>query len=349
MRFGIVSIFPPVSDALDRLRLAELLNFDNFWVCDSHVIWNECYSLLGYLIGRSQKPDMQFGTMVTNPVSRDPLVVASAFATLRDLAGDGRLACGIGRGDSAVRVVRRHPAKIAEIEMAMRLIQDLTGGKAVTIDGSTDVVMPWVSGTPVPVYAAAYGARMLEAAGRTADGVIIECADPHYISWALGHVRRGREGAGRDMSGFAVVSCTATYVSADIEKARDEVRPFGAVVGNHVAETLRNTGTNSLPPELEAFIAGRPGYDYYKHVHTDSAQAGYVPDDVIERLCIVGAIDRCAERVGELREAGVTHLNFYAQTENFDEHMKLYADHVLPAYRTGVGVRAGTGAGSEAG
>ena len=337
MRFGIVSIFPPVTDALARLRLAERLDFDNFWVCDSHIIWNECYSLLGYLVAQSQKPDMQFGTMVTNPVSRDPLVVASAFATLRDLAGEGRLACGIGRGDSAVRVVRRHPAKIAEIEAAMRLIQDLTGGKTVIIDESTSVVMPWVSGTPVPVYAAAYGARMLAAAGRTADGVIIECADPHYISWALEHVRRGRESAGRDMAGFAVVSCTATYVSGDLARAREQVRPFGAVVGNHVAETLRNTGVNSLPPELEAFITGRPEYDYYKHVHTDSAQAGYVPNEVIDRLCIVGSVGRCAERVAELRDAGVTHLNFYAQTENFDEHMRRYAEDVLPAFRASAG------------
>ena len=340
MKFGIVSIFPPVTDAVRRLRLAEQLDFDTFWVCDSHIIWNECYSLLGYLAASSQKPDMQFGTMVTNPVSRDPLVVASAFATLRDLTGDGRLLCGIGRGDSAVRVLRRHPAKIADIELAIRLIQDLTGGKTATVDEATSVAMPWVSGASVPVYAAAYGARMLAAAGRTADGVIIECADPHYISWALEHVRRGRESAGRDMTGFAVVSCTATYVSDDLPAARERVRPFGAVVGNHVAETLRNTGANSLPPELEAFITGRPEYDYYKHVHTDRAQAGYVPDDIIDRLCIVGSIDKCSERVAELRDAGVTHLNFYAQTENYDEHMKLYADHVLPAFRASAGARA---------
>ena len=339
MKFGIVSIFPPVTDAVRRLRLAEQLDFDTFWVCDSHIIWNECYSLLGYLAASSQKPNMQFGTMVTNPVSRDPLVVASAFATLRDLIGDGRLLCGIGRGDSAVRVLRRHPAKIADIELAIRLIQDLTGGKTATVDETTSVTMPWVSGASVPVYAAAYGARMLAAAGRTADGVIIECADPHYISWALEHVRRGRESAGRDMTGFAVVSCTATYVSDDLPAARERVRPFGAVVGNHVAETLRNTGANSLPPDLEAFITSRPEYDYHKHVHTDRAQAGYVPDDIIDRLCIVGSIDRCSERVAELRDAGVTHLNFYAQTENYDEHMKLYADHVLPAFRASAGAR----------
>jgi probable F420-dependent oxidoreductase len=333
VRFGIVSIFPPAQQAIARLRLAERLNFDNFWVCDSHVIWNECYSLLGYLLAASQNPRTQFGTMVTNPVSRDPLVVASAFATLRQLGGDGRVVCGIGRGDSSVRVVRRHPAKVAGMEQAFNLIRSLTSGRTVTIDGSTEVAMPWVEGTAIPVYGAAYGQRMLEATGRSADGVIIECADPHYISWALEHVRRAAKDAGLDLAGFAVVSSTATYVSDDLATARGKVRPFGAVVGNHVAEVLRNTGANSLPPELEAFISKRPEYDYYKHVHTDSAQADYVPDDVIERLCIVGPIERCAERVEELRAAGVTHLNFYAQTDHYDEHMELYSKHILPTFQ----------------
>lgn len=333
MKFGIVSIFPPAQQAVELLRLAERLSFDTFWVTDSHVIWNECYSLLGYLVASSQDPGMQFGTMVTNPVSRDPLAVAGAFATLRQLAGEGRLMCGIGRGDSSVRVLRRRPAKVADLEAAFGLIRGLTGGQAVTIDGSTEVVMPWVSGAPVPVYGAAYGQRMLAATGRGADGVIIECADPHYISWALGHIRRGADEAGRDLSGFAVISSTATYISDDLATAREKVRPFGAVVGNHVAEVLRNTGANSLPPELEAFIAGRQDYDYYKHVHTESDQSAYVPDDVIDRLCIVGSVQRCAERVAELAAAGVTHLNFYAQTEHYDQHMELYSRDIIPAFR----------------
>src|SRR6185312_165247 len=92
MKFGIVSLFPPARDALDKLRLAERLGFDTFWVTDSHVIWNECYSLLGWLLGQSQDDRMEFGTMVTNPISRDPIVVASAFATLQDLS-NGRMLC----------------------------------------------------------------------------------------------------------------------------------------------------------------------------------------------------------------------------------------------------------------
>ncbi len=333
MKFGMVHIFPPRA-ALDKLRLAEELGFDTFWVCDSHVIWNECYSLLGWLLASSRDDQMRFGTMVTNPVSRDPLVVASAFATLQDLSG-GRMMCGIGRGDSAVRLLKRRPAKVADFEAAVARIRALTAGQAVDLEGGATALMSWAAGGEVPVYVAAYGARVMRAAGRAASGLIMECADPAYISWALGHVRAGAAETGRDLSDFAVIASTATYVTGDLDLAIKHVRPFGAVVGNHIAEVMRNTGAASLPPDLEAFIAGRPDYDYYQHVHSGTGQADYVPDEIIERLCIVGPRERCLERLAELRDAGVTHVNFYGQTPDYAEQMGIYARDLIPAFRGG--------------
>ena len=73
MEFGVVNIFPPARAARDNMRLAERFGFDTFWVCDSHVIWNECYTLLGWLAGQLDSPTLKLGTMVTNPVTRDPL------------------------------------------------------------------------------------------------------------------------------------------------------------------------------------------------------------------------------------------------------------------------------------
>jgi probable F420-dependent oxidoreductase len=331
MKFGIVSIFPPARGALDKLRLAERLGFDTFWVCDSHVIWNECYSQLGWLIGQSQDERMEFGTMVTNPVSRDPIVVASAFATLQDLSG-GRMLCGIGRGDSAVRVLKRRPAKLKDFEPAVTMMKRLARGDEAEIESGA-IRIDWASGEPVPMYVAAYGPKMMQLAGRVADGVIIECADPHYIRWAIERVHRGAEEAGRDPAQLHVISSTATYVSDDLAQAREQVRPLGAVVGNHVAEVLRNNGRDSLPPELEAFIAERPDYDYLQHVKRDTGQAAYVPDEIIDRLCLIGTPEHCAERVRELAALGVTHVNFYAQTDDYDRQMELWAEQIIPGLR----------------
>ncbi|GAB7007696.1 TIGR03842 family LLM class F420-dependent oxidoreductase [Nocardioides sp. AN3] len=347
MKFGIISVFPPAARAVELLQLAERLDFDDFWVADSHVIWNEVSALMGYLAGQSTSTTMRFGMMVGNPVSRDPLVVASAMATLRQILGEGRVLCGMGRGDSVVRVVGRKPSTISELESAMKLIRTTTSGDTATVDDGTDVHMPWVSGKAIPVIAAAYGPRMLAAAGRSADGVIIECADPSYISWAMDHVRAGAAEVGRDLTDFEVVAANATCVSENLDQARETVRPFGAVIGNMVAEIMRNVGANNLPPDFEALNNSRTEYDYYKHVHSDTAQADYVPDEMIDRLTIIGTAERCAERVRELEAVGVTRICFYSQTSSYEADMMQYSEHVLPLFRDSAGVAQVTAAGAR--
>lgn len=331
MEFGLVNIFPPANTALTNLRLAERLEFDVFWTCDSHVIWNECYTLLGWLAGQLESPSVKLGTMVTNPVTRDPIVLASAFATLQDVTG-GRMLCGIGRGDSSVRVLKRHPGTIAALESAVNVIRELTAGHTVNVQG-LDVQIRWANGGMVPMLVGAYGPRMFQTAGRVGNGVIFECADPNFISWGLDNVRIGAEEAGRDLSDFSVVVATSTFVSDDLDRARDEVRPVAALVGNHVAEVLRNTGQKSLPPEMEALVAGRQSYDYHHHVRRDTNQADYLAPEAVDRLCIAGSAERCLERLRELHRVGVTHVNFYAQTAEFEDQMRIYATEIIPKLR----------------
>lgn len=112
------------------------------------------------------------------------------------------------------------------------------------------------------------------------------------------------------------------------------MRPFGGLVGNHIAEVIRNNGRDSMPADLEAFVAERPEYDYMHHARADSDQSHYVRDDIIDRLCLVGPADSCVTRLRELATLGVTHVNFYAQTENYEEQMEIYAGDIIPQLRT---------------
>ena len=73
--------------------------------------------------------------MVTNPITRDWTVTASAFATLNDMFGN-RTVCGIGRGDSAVRVTGGKPTTLAALEQAMHVIKGLAEGQEVLLHGT---------------------------------------------------------------------------------------------------------------------------------------------------------------------------------------------------------------------
>ena len=141
MKFGVAHGNAPASRTLEILRAAEDANFDQFWMYDSHIIWQDCYSVLGWLTGKSRSDTMQFGTLVTNPVSRDPTVTASAFATLAEITGD-RMICGVGRGDSVVRVMKRKPAKLADLEHLIDVVHTLTAGETMEIEG-VDVQIEW--------------------------------------------------------------------------------------------------------------------------------------------------------------------------------------------------------------
>src|SRR6201747_336038 len=114
--FGVTVLpDPPYTRFLELLQLAEQQGFDSGWTYDSHVLWQESIPL--FALAAERTTTLKLGHFVTNPGTRDPTVLASAYATLQDIS-DGRMVMGIGRGDSARRVIGLEPVKVAEFEEA---------------------------------------------------------------------------------------------------------------------------------------------------------------------------------------------------------------------------------------
>jgi len=235
MRYGI-TLKPDhrFSRSVELAKRAEANGFSYGWMFDSHVLWRDPYPLLT-LMGAATK-GMRLGTCVTNPATRDITVTASALATLNEVTG-GRMDLGIGRGDSARRVMGKKPTTVAYLEECCRIVRALTAGETITLDG-TDVRMPWAQHGPVPIWLAGYGPMALAAAGRVADGIILQLADPDIIRWCMGFVRASAEAAGRDPDAIEVMAAAPAYVSDDVAAARDKVRWFPALVSNHVVDLI---------------------------------------------------------------------------------------------------------------
>ncbi len=98
---------------------------------------------------------LRLGTCVTNPGTREPTVTASSLATLDELS-EGRMDLGIGRGDSARRVLGKPPITLAHTEEAIRVIRALVAGETIAYEG-TDLQFPWTRGWTLPVWVAGYG------------------------------------------------------------------------------------------------------------------------------------------------------------------------------------------------
>ncbi len=329
--FGItlkLSMSPERAVALTRQ--AEAAGFTYGWVFDSHVLWLEPYPLLTLMA--TNTTHMRLGTCVTNPAVRDPTVTASTLATINLISG-GRMDMGIGRGDSSLRVLGRTPTKLAELEATIHMIRELVHGDEVTGENGA-VQFPWAHPHDLPVWVAAYGPKALALAGRVADGVILQFADPFLIKWSLQFVREAEAAAGRAPGSVKVMAAAPVWVSDDRDYARDQVRWFPALVSNHVVDLLKRY--DNLPPELTTYVQNRDGYDYQKHAEVGSSNAAFVRDDVVDRFCIVGTVEEHHRRLQELRDIGVDQFNIYLMSGDEEATLDIYGREVLPAFQSGV-------------
>src|SRR6202048_348739 len=140
MDIGVVlQTNPPAARVVELARQAELYGFSHVWTFDSHLLWEEPFVIYSQILAATRK--VAVGPMVTNPLTRDWTVTASLFATLNEMFGN-RTVCGIGRGDSAVRVTNGRPSSLATLRDAIEVIRELANGRQVEYKGST-LRFPW--------------------------------------------------------------------------------------------------------------------------------------------------------------------------------------------------------------
>jgi probable F420-dependent oxidoreductase len=235
---------------------------------------------------------------------------------------------GIGRGDSAQRVMGKKPTTVAYMEECCRVVRALTAGEKIEVEG-TEIQMPWATQGPVPIWVAGYGPMALAAAGRVADGIILQLADPDIIRWCMGFVRRGAEEAGRDPDAIEVMAASAAYISDDVEACRDRVRWFPALVSNHVVDLINRYPKDELPEALWKYVANREGYDYLHHAEVGSDNARFVSDEIVDRFAMVGPASAHRERLAELRDAGVTQFNVYLMNGDEEDQLDRYGSELI--------------------
>jgi probable F420-dependent oxidoreductase len=328
MQFGI-TIKPDIS--VERIvglsRQAEGAGFEYGWIFDSHVLWKEPFPLLTLMAANTKR--MRLGTCVTNPATRDVTVTASLFATLNLISG-GRMELGIGRGDSSRRVLGKKPVTWSQLESAVQEFRDLTSGKEVEHDGQP-TRLAWAE-YPPRVWIAGYGPKVLHMAGRVADGIILQFADPALIEWCMSFVKEGAKAAGRDATKIEVMAAAPVWVSEDLNVARERVRWFPALVSNHVMDLIRQYKPEDLPPALTSYVQDRGGYDYQHHCEVQSSNAEFVADEVVDRFALVGPVEAHQKKLRDLASAGVTQFNIYLMCGDEEQTLEIYERDVLPAF-----------------
>jgi probable F420-dependent oxidoreductase len=318
MDFGVTfQTDPPQRRVVELTKHAEGLGFDYAWTFDSHILWQEPYVIYAQMLAATER--IIVGPFVTNPATRDPTVTASLFATLNEGFGN-RTICGIGRGDSARRVLGRKPTTLAETEEAMHIIKELAEGRSIQTPAG-EVSIPWVRDGRLEVWMAGYGPKALALVGRKADGFILQ-------------LRAAAAEAGRDPDAIAVCVAAPAYVGDDLAHAREQCRWFGGMVGNHVADLVKRYGEGGdIPSALTDYIRAREGYDYAHHGRAGNPDTEFVPDEIVDRFCVLGTAADHVAKLRELESLGVDQFNVYLMHDAGEATLDAYGAEIIPAFR----------------
>ena len=339
MEFGVVlQTNPPASKVVELARLAEMEGFDYVWTFDSHLLWEEPFVIYSQILAQTRR--VIVGPMVTNPATRDWTVTASLFATMNEMFGN-RTICGIGRGDSAVRVTNGKPTTLATLRDAVHVIRELANSREVEYNGS-QLRFPWGTKSRLDVWVAAYGPKALALAGQVGDGFILQLADPSIVEWSIKAVREAAKKAGRDPLSVKICVAAPAYVTDDIAYGRDQCRWFGGMVGNHVADIVARYGEGgaAVPQALTDYIKGREGYDYNEHGRAGNTHTQFVPDEIVDRFCLIGPPSLQVERLKELEALGVDQFDIYLQHDAKESTLAAYGNGIMAALHQHVAAKA---------
>jgi 5,10-methylenetetrahydromethanopterin reductase len=335
---------------------AEAAGFDGLGVVDSQSLSGDPYVALALAARETER--LRLGTAVTNPVTRHPAVTAAAAASLQ-VASAGRFTLGIGRGDSALAHLGRAPAPVQTFERYLSIVQAYLRGDEIGFDelgfhesvspplgslglagGPTASRLQWLPPglSKVPVDVAATGPRVIAAAARHADRVMLAVgADPERVRWGIETARAARAEAGLDPGAVAVGAFVNVVAHPNIAMAR-------TLVSGGVATFARFSvmhGTVSGPfdaGERDALAAVHSAYDMTRHTQVGSPQAAALTPEFIDRFGVVGTADACLRRLTDLVGLGLDKLVVTGPTVGADpaearSAVERFTAEVLPALR----------------
>lgn len=304
--------FPRSPDTVVRtVRLMEELGYDLLGLVDSHALSMDVY--VGLTLAATHSSRLRLGPCVTNPVTRDLSVTASAIASV-DMVSGGRAYLGISRGFSGSRAVAIEPATTSAMAEVVPQLRALIAGRSAEIHGR-NIRLKWTQHS-IPIMVAGSGPRALRIAGHVADAVLVHMGlFPEVVRDALEQVRRGAEEAGRDWRELDIWVFGAAACSEDGRKARSSVK--GAVAGMGASVFSPSSQGKRLPPGLEDAVSRlRREYMVTEHMQLDEDHNVALidrlglADYLLDRFAFAGTPDEFRRKIRQIEALGVDKFLF---------------------------------------
>ena len=247
---------------------------------------------------------------------------------------------GIGTGNTARRTLGMPAAKLSELREHVDICRGLLGGQTVPYEeaGRRRMIRflnptgGWINlKKRVPIYVAASGPKTLELAGEIGDGVILFGAvGDSLLEYALSHVRRGAERAGKRFQDLYICVLTAFHVAKPGEKLAEMQQAVGSYVTSECnIFALSVKDPNDLPADIrDDMMRFRDAYrtpdapietrhlDLYSgYVHEFKEEhAPLVNEKILKETTLTGTPEELVKRVKAMRRMGVKQIAVHGGT-----------------------------------
>lgn len=295
----------------------EAAGVDRLWLIDSQLAMKDVYA--GLAVAALHTSRMLLGTGVTNPLTRHPTVTASSIAAISELSG-GRAVLGVGAGDSAVYGIGARPAKVAQMEEALRFWRALLNGGEGEWEGRT-YRLPHLA-APVKLHLAVSQPRMCALAGRVADGAIVMGpSTPEFVRRQVGWIGDGIREAGRERAEVDVRLMTT------IGESVEDVRSWASTEARLIADFAELP--DGLEPYAEEIRRAKEDYDFSQHLSVHAGHQGAVSDGLARALAVAGSAEECVVRLRDLVACGADGFIFPLPGGGRLERLRFLRDQVF--------------------
>jgi len=320
----------------------EAMGFDYLLCPDTQNLAPDPYGQLS--LAAAATKTLKLGTGVTNPVTRDTAVTATAIATLQQQS-NGRAVCVIGRGDSSAEHINIPNATTARLRNGVEQIRSYMRGEAVDRDGK-ESVLRWLANEdvpPAPVDIAATGPKTIQMAVETADRISFAVGSaPSRVEWAVNTAVEHLEKIGRSRDSISIGAFVNLVCDPDEQRAINIGRMIAGMVAHFAG--MKNAPLDHLPPELKDLAAHMQAqYDMAHHAQEEAQHAGEVTDEFVDWFSICGPAEKCVERLRLLTDLGLDHVYLLGGSPVAHPHgerqaamvdqTRNFAEGVLPAFR----------------
>lgn len=301
-------------EGLDVVRYAEEKGFEAVWQAESRLVRDAIVPMAAYAAVTER---IKVGSGVINNWTRNIGLLASTLLTLDDLAPN-RIICGIGAWwdplAKNVGIDRTKPMKA--MEETVYVLRKLLNMERVTFEGEfhkvngieLDVVHGRREPRNVPIYMGATGGKMIEMAGRIADGIVMNyCVPVEYNDTAIEQLEKGLKESGRTLEEFDRPQLVVCSVDEDHDKAIDTTRELLTQYLAQQPHIAQASGVSKDVVESIQAILGWPA----THEQIQAAKH-LVPEDLIHRITASGTPDEARAKVQEYINHGCTCPILYA-------------------------------------